>query len=94
MSRAIPLLPLYALGGLLLGDLYLYLTVSTTYLLIIRRRCIYNWYILCVLCGLAASRSDPAICKLTIQYTHNIPIFVYTAPPDDEQIVLKKCTGC
>jgi hypothetical protein len=24
----------------------------------------------------------------------NIPIAVYAAPPEDEQVVLKTCTGC
>jgi hypothetical protein len=36
-----------------------FVQISSTYLLIIIRYCIYrNWYILCVLCRLAASRVE------------------------------------
>jgi hypothetical protein len=51
------------------------LHVSGTYLLIIKRHCIYNyWYVLCVLCRLAASRVG-------------VPLQpCYTVPLDDEQI--------
>jgi hypothetical protein len=52
-----------------------------------------NWYILHVLCWLAAGRvvmelsSGPTLLPASRRNTHkNIPAAVYTVPPDDEQI--------
>jgi hypothetical protein len=77
-----------------LYSVYYELTASTCfehYLLIFRTCCINNyWYIVCVLCWLAATpglewmslHSNPGSSQ---QYTHNIPIVVYAACPEDEQ---------
>jgi hypothetical protein len=51
------------------------LRVSSTYLLIIRRYCIYsNWYFLCVLCRLAASSVGV---ELVCRETHKIYQLIY-----------------
>jgi hypothetical protein len=67
-----------------LYSVYYKLTASTCfehYLLVIWSHCIHSWYIVCVLCRLAATRHN----------AHNIPIIVHAAPPDDEQAVLESC---
>jgi hypothetical protein len=68
------------------------------YLLIFRRRFINNsWYIAFVLCRLTATRFGVELqtwCQpadiIHTQYT----IFVYAAPPEDEQVALEACTAC
>jgi hypothetical protein len=69
-----------------LYSVYCGLTASTCfdhYLLIFRRCCINNsWYIASVSCHLAATL-----------VASNIPIIVYAAPPEDEQVVLETCKG-
>jgi hypothetical protein len=86
-----------------LYSVYYELTFSACfehYLLIFRRRCVNNnWYrIACVLCLLAATRvgvgSTPTLVAANRQYARSVPIVVYAAPLEDEQVMLETYRGC
>jgi hypothetical protein len=73
---------------------YYELTASTCfdkYLLIFRRRYTNsNWYFMCVLCRLAATKIGVELPYHT-NLARKIPIIVCEAPPEDKQVVIETC---
>jgi hypothetical protein len=92
MSRAILLLPLWAFGGLLDGDIYHYLTCFEHHLLILRRHYTNNTLYIACLCLIQLPAFQSRCSQLT-DPTHSISNAVCVAAPEDEQVMVETCKG-